>query len=146
MTRLVVTRRIGTDTETVFDTVANIDNYRKAVPGITKVEFLSEQRTGARVRIRETRRQGNVEATEELEVTEYVPNDRVRIVSDTRGTVWTTIFRVEPDGAGTTLTVTLDVDAYRLLPRLLYPLVMGAIRKAIERDLDAVKAYCEARP
>jgi len=55
--------------------MAHIDNFRKAVPGITSVEFLSETRSGVGTRFRETRVMNGREATVELEVTEFVEND-----------------------------------------------------------------------
>ena len=37
----------------------------------------------------------------------------------------------------------LDARAYKLLPKLMNPLIEGMIQKAVEKDMDAVKAYCE---
>lgn len=37
----------------------------------------------------------------------------------------------------------MDANAYRLLAKLFNPLIKGMIRKFIEKDMDAVKAYCE---
>ena len=85
------------------------------------------------------------EVTEELEVTEYVPHEHVRIVADTNGTVWDTVFRVEPRGDQTELTITMDAKAYKLLPKLVNPLIKGMIQKAIGSDADAIKRYCEAQ-
>ena len=84
-------------------------------------------------------------ATVDLEVTEYVENDRVRIVSDTHGTVWDTVFTVSPTADGLTeLKMVMDVNAYKLLSRLMNIFIMGKIQSALESDMDAVKAYCEA--
>lgn len=143
MTRTIVSRQIRAPAETVFDAVAHINNFSKAVPGITKIEFLSDRQTGVGTRFRETRVMNGREATVELEVTEYEPNDHVRIVSDTHGTVWDTVFKVEPRGDQTELTMTMDANAYKLLPKLMNPLIRGMIQKAIESDMDAVKTYCE---
>ena len=144
MGRTIVSRTIEAPIGTVFDTVAHIENFSKAVPHITKVEFLSDVRTGIGTRFRETRLMGRREATTELEVTEYVKNDHVRMVTDTHGTVWDTVFTVKPaPSGGVELTMVMDANAHKLMSKIMNPLIKGMIRKAIENDLDAVKAYCE---
>lgn len=80
-----------------------------------------------------------VEASTELEVTEYVENDRVRIVSEAGGAVWDTVFTVSPAGGRTELTMTMDARPAKLT----LPVVMRMIRKAVISDVDAVKAFCE---
>ena len=145
MTRTIVTREIHAPLRTVFDTVSKIENFRKAIPDIEEVEFLSEQRSGVGTRFRETRNMNGRRATVELEVTEYEPDDHVRLVSDAGGTVWDTVFSVtEIEGPATRLEMVMDANAYKLLAKLFNPLFKGMIRKYIEKDMDAVKAHCEA--
>lgn len=144
MSRTTVTRTIEAPVERVFDTVAHIENFTKAIPEITKVEFVSATRSGVGTRFKETRRMGKREGTTELEVTEYVPNEHVRLVSDAGGTIWDTVFTVKPTGSGgTELKMVMDARAYKLLAKLFNPLIKGMVRKYIERDMDAVKVWCE---
>ncbi|MHC4850362.1 MAG: SRPBCC family protein [Planctomycetota bacterium] len=144
MTRTIVSRQINAPAATVFETVAHIENFSKAVPGIVNIEFLTESRTGVGTKFKETRVMKGREATVELEVTEYEPNQRIRIVSDTHGTVWDTVFTVAENAGQTQLEMVMDANAYKLLPKLMNPLIRGMIQKAIEGDMDAVKAYCES--
>ncbi len=37
----------------------------------------------------------------------------------------------------------LDARAYKPLPKLMNPLIKGMVQKAVGKDMDAVKAYCE---
>ncbi|MHC4341280.1 MAG: SRPBCC family protein [Planctomycetota bacterium] len=144
MGRTTVSRTIHAPIETVFNTVAHIDNFSKAVPAIVKVEFLSDVRSGVGTRFRETRLMGRREASTELEVTEYAENEHIRLVTDTGGTVWDTVFTVRPvSEGGVELTMVMDANAHKLLAKLMNPLIKGIIRKAIEKDTDAVKAHCE---
>ena len=39
----------------------------------------------------------------------------------------------------------MDARSHALLPKLLVPVMRGFVQKAIEKDLDAVKANCEGR-
>ena len=145
MGRTTVSRTIHAPIGKVFDTVAHIENFSKAVPAIVRVEFVTEQKSGVGTRFRETRLMGKREATTELEVKEYVENERIRIVADQGGTIWDTVFTVTPAGEGAVeLEMVMDANAYRFLAKLFNPLIKGMIRKFIEQDMDAVKAYCEA--
>lgn len=146
MGRTTASRTIHAPIETVFDTVAHIENYSNAIPQIVDVEFLSDVRSGVGTRFRETRLMGRAKASTELEVTEYVENDHIRLVTDTHGTVWDSVFTVKPAaGGGVELTLVMDANAHKFLAKLMNPLVRGVIRRALEKDMDAVKAFCEAR-
>ena len=81
----------------------------------------------------------------ELEVTEHVQNDRIRLLADDHhGTVWDTLFTVvDADDGSTILTMTMDATSKTWLARIMVFLVAGMVRKAVERDMDGVKAFCE---
>lgn len=83
------------------------------------------------------------EATTELEVIEYVENERIRLVADSHGTEWDTVFTVKSANGPTELTMTMDANAHKLLARIMNRLIMGMITKAVEKDMDAVKDFCE---
>ncbi|KAB2847196.1 MAG: hypothetical protein F9K45_00175, partial [Melioribacteraceae bacterium] len=70
MKTITVTKNINAPVEKVFNTVAHIEEFSKTVPHIVKVEFLTELKTGAGTRFRETRLMKGKEAATELEVTE----------------------------------------------------------------------------
>ena len=143
MTRTIVIRKIDAPKSVVFRTVADIREFFKALPHIVDYEFLSELEGGVGTRFREIRNMKGKNTTTELEVTEYVENEHIRLVADGHGTVWDTTFRVASEGDQTLLTMTMDAKAYKLLPKIMNPLVKGLIKKAVEKDMDLVKAYCE---
>lgn len=145
MTRTRATRTIDAPVGAVFDLIADPVNYTRAVPEITKVEFLTDQRTGVGTRFRETREMRGREATTELEVIEYLKDERVRMVSDAGGTIWDSVFTVTPmgDGRGTKLDLVMEARPHRLLARVFVPISKGIVAKAIAGDMDAVKAYLE---
>ena len=143
MAEVITVRLIDASPERVFDVVAHIENFREVNPDIVAVEFLTDIRSGQGTRFRETRRMGKREATTTLEVTEYEPPHRVRIVSDEGGTIWDTVFTVQEKPGGSTLRMHMDIKPYRLLARLTTPIAKRMVNKAIEDDMDAVKAHCE---
>ena len=143
MSRMTITRLINAPIDFVFDTVANISEFSQAIPHIVKVEFLTDQQSGVGTRFRETRLMKGKEATTELEVTEYVENEQIRLVADSHGSIWDTVFNVESDDGQTELTMTMDAKPYTLMQKLMIPMIMGMITKAVEKDMDAVKEFCE---
>jgi uncharacterized protein YndB with AHSA1/START domain len=140
---MTVVRTIDAPVETVFRTVADINQFTKAIPHIVNVEILSEVQSGVGTRFRETRLMKGKEATTELEVMEYVENEHVRIVADSHGVVWDTVFTTKVNDGKTELTMVMDARAHKLSAKLMIPLAMGMIRKAVEGDMDSVKEYCE---
>ena len=83
------------------------------------------------------------ETTTELTVTEWVDNDHLRIVADSHGIGWDTVFTVAPHGDLTVLTMNGEARATRLLPRIMTFLIRGMWARAVAQDLDTVKIFCE---
>ena len=140
-----ISRTIAAPLGLVFHTVSDVRNFRDAVPHITHVEFLSDQQVGAGTRFRETRSVKGREETVELEVAEYIEDDRVRMVSDAGGTIWDTMFTVSEGSGNVTLEMQMDIKPRTLLARIMTPLIRRMVVKAVETDMDAVKAFCESK-
>ncbi len=140
-----VHRTIVAPAERVFAAVADVEHFSRAVEGIERVEFVSEIRAGVGTRFRETRLMRGREATVELEITEFVPPERVRFLSEAGGVRWDSVFTVAaaPNGEGTHLALVMEATPLTFPARLMVPLMKGMVRKAIASDMDAVKAYCE---
>lgn len=143
MASITTTRYIEASSEAVFATIADVRNFAKAVPDIVTIEMLSDTTTGVGTRFKETRLMRGKEATTELEVTEYVDNDRIRFVADEGGTVWDSVFSVTPERGGTELELSMEARPHTFLARLITPLLKPMLTKALAKDLDAVKVYCE---
>ncbi len=144
MATLKIVRNIHAPAAVVFDTVADPAHFAEAISGVTKLEFLSSTKSGAGTRFRQSRVMNGKEMTLDFDVTESVPNQRVRIVNEVHGTRWDSLITLTPSNALTTLTMRMDTETRPLVARLLMPLMLRLfIRKAVEKDFDAVKAYCE---
>jgi hypothetical protein len=143
MPRTTVSTTINAPLDLVFRTVADINEYSKVQPHIVKVEFLSDIKLGVGARFRETRLMKGKEVTTELEVIEYVEDDRCRIVSDTHGTIWDSVMTVKQIDGLTLLTLTMDANTKSIINKIINFMISGMIKKAIEKDLDGVKIYCE---
>ena len=140
-----VSLAIAAPLELVFQTVSDVRNFRDAVPHIINIEFLSDQHVGAGTRFLETREMNGREQTVELEVAEYVDNDRVRMISDAGGTVWDTMFRLSNQADSVQLEMQMDIKPHTLFARIITPLIRGMVVKGVESDMQALKAYCERK-
>jgi uncharacterized protein YndB with AHSA1/START domain len=145
MGQITTSRTIAAPPERVFAAIADIESFVEINPNITKVEFHSEQRSGVGTRFRETRLMRAKEASSVLEVTEYVPHEHVRILSDEGGAVWDTVMSIAPHGeGGSELTMRMEDRPHTLGARLVVPMIRGMIAKAVAEDMDRVKVWCEA--
>ncbi|MFT5300087.1 MAG: carbon monoxide dehydrogenase subunit G [Mariniblastus sp.] len=136
-------RTIIAPIDKVFKTLATIDEFSKAVPGIQSVEFLSKSHYGVGTRFRETRLMNGKEVATELEVTELVENEHVRMVSDAGGTIWDTTFRVKQNGDVVEMAMQMDALPHNFSARLITPLILGMVSKFVGQDMDSVKEFCE---
>ena len=144
MSRITVTRTINAPPAVVFNTVADIRQFSKALPHVVNFEFLSEVQSGVGTRFRETRRMNGKAATTELEVTEFVENEWIRLVADdNHGSVWDTLFAIKAEHGQTMLTMTMDAKSYKWMATIAVFFIKGMVRRAVERDMDFVKAFCE---
>jgi len=143
MRPIIVKRTIKAPIDRVFQTVANIQHFSKAVPRVVRYEILSSVESGVGTRFRETRRMNGKEQVTELEVTEYVQNDHVRMVSDSHGIIWDSLFTVKMEQDQTALTLAMEARAYKFLSKLIYPLMYKTIAKAVGRDMDSIKEFSE---
>lgn len=148
MARVKLSTTVVAPIELVFETVAHIENFAKALPQLIGYEFLSEQETGVGTRFIETRESVGKETRTELEVSEYVANEYVRLVADENGTVWDTLFsfRTRVDrmkGEVTEIKVVMNARAHAWGPRLLNPIMRKMFKSAIGNDMDNVRQYCE---
>ncbi len=147
MTKVSASREIEASRNVVFRAITDIENLPQTNPDIEKVEFLAEIRSGLGAKFRETRRVNGRTDQTELEITEFEQNCRARMVADSHGTVWDSVFLIEPGSVShrTRLTIEMDARPHQLLPKLLTPLMRGLFRRGLVRHVEAVAAYCESR-
>ena len=144
MKSIRVSRIISAPLDLVFETISDVRNFRHAVPHITNVEFLSDQQTGVGTCFLETRVMKGREQTVELEVTEYVKNERVRMVSDAGGTIWDTLFTVSKSSDNVEMIMHMEIKPYKFFAKMFTPLIRRMVANAVESDMDSVKVYCES--
>lgn len=130
----------------VFERFTDLENAAETVRGIEKLELLTDGPVGAGTRFRETRIFFKREATEEMEITEFHPNESYVVGCESCGSVYRTEFRFRPEGEGTKVTMSFQARPVSFFAKLMTPLgflMSGSIRKAVDQDMEDLKASLE---
>jgi len=143
MATITVSRTINASVDKVFRAISEVSNLPDTNPDIVNIEFLSERQSGVGTRFIETRIMNGKDSKTELEVTEFNENERIRMVADSHGTVWDSIFTIKPTENKVVLTLSMDAKAHKLLPKLLNPVMKGLYKKGLEKHMDALQNFCE---
>jgi uncharacterized protein YndB with AHSA1/START domain len=141
--RWIAARTINAPADRVFRTVADPEEFHRAIPDGVSVVYLTAARSGVGTKFRATRMNRGKPAAFDQEVIEYVPDKHIRMHNETHGTLWIGMFDVTAQSAQSVLTLTMDSKTDRWLPRIMTRLIAPMVQKALEKDMDAVKAYCE---
>ena len=139
-------RNVKAPLEKVFSVYSDFANAPERVEGITRLEILTDDPFGKGTRFRETRMMFGRESTEEMEVTEFEPNQKYTVEAYSCGAHFQTIFRFRPDGDSTDVEVELNTRNISLLAKLMSPLgflMAGSMKKLFMSDVDQLKQYCE---
>ena len=149
MTSLKLTKRIEGSPSEVFRVFSDLERAAERVTGIEKIEILSDGPVGVGTRWRETRTMFKREATEEMEITVFEPDQGYTIEGDSCGAHWITRFQFRPEGTATEVEVEFRVESMTLRARLMSPLgwmMKGALKRCVEDDIDDLKAVVESAP
>ena len=137
-----VSRSVEAPVDKVFRAVADIEAYTDVFPSVTKIEFVGEQRSGVGTRFRETRLGSGRDGTSEVEVTEFVNGDHLRLQDEALGSAWDTTYSVKDEGGSTLLTMAVQAEPKKLMAKLTMALGMSGYRANMEKHLDAIQAHC----
>ncbi len=131
----------------VFAVFADIEHAAERIAGITKLEILSETKSGLGLRWRETRTMFGKEATEEMEMTVFEEPTRYVVEAESHGTHYTSTFEFG-DGASGSCDVSFSFEgkplsiAAKLFTPLGY-LFKGSMRKMLLKDMTDLKSFIE---
>lgn len=141
-----ITKHIKAPLDRVFDVFSDISKAQDRIEGITNIEILSDTKHGLGTRWRETRVLFGREASEEMEISAFEPNQSYEVVAASRGAEYHTIYTFKEQDGGTLVEMVFSGKAVSLSAKLMSPLAFlfkGATQKALEADMDALKRICE---
>lgn len=134
----------------VWTVIADIEHSADTIRGIDKIEVLERPKgpsiTG--LKWRETRTMFGREATEVMWVTDAKEPEHYDTRAESHGSVYVTRLSVGPIGDGARLTMAFEGVPQTFGSRLMWALTgwmaRGAMRKALQADLEDIKAAAEA--
>jgi uncharacterized protein YndB with AHSA1/START domain len=124
--------------EAVFPWLLDQDKVPRWTSDLARYEADAQLRTGAHVK--QVLRLGGSELALNLELTRYEPPRTVETRTETNGVKLAIAYALEPAGAGTRLTQTLEAKASSLTARMLIPVVQGRLEKKVTVDLERLRS------
>ncbi len=147
MAKFTVTRRIERPRHEVFTVFTDFDEMPKLIDKITNIEVLTEGPTRKGTRFRETREMFGKQATEEMEVTDFQPEESYTCEADSHGMHYRTLYQFEPVGHATDVHCLVEAKPVSLTAKIFSPLtgwlMMGTTRKIFTQDIDDLKEAAE---
>ena len=134
----------------VIAAITDLESWSRWMPGLVRVERLTQGPFDLGTRWRETRKMYGREASEVFQVSEYEPPGRLGLLVDgAQGTTgrgeYRFLYLLEPVPEGATrVTLEGEIEMPGLVARLLAPLMKGMLRRGCERVLDALATHVES--
>jgi hypothetical protein len=147
MPSITCIRQINAPPESVFRTFTDLRRATEMVPAIRSVEVLTEGPIGKGTRWKETRVMMGRQATETMEITGFDPPRSYVAEARSHGSHYRSEYRFRPEGGGTRVEMTFNGTPESAGAKVMLALMgwafKGACRKAMEADMDALKAVAE---
>lgn len=140
--------QIDASPDRVFAAMIDFDGYQHWMNGFVGVEKLTEGPFGVGTEWRETRRMFGREASEVFEVTACEAPSRLGLrVDGKRGASRKGEYRFEyvlsPEGTGTRVRLNGQIDMPGWFAGLMARMFVGMFKKAIDKDMQALKQHVE---
>lgn len=141
-----LSQQITASPERVFAALTNLDGAAAWMPGLVRIERLTEGPMRVGSAWRETRRMMGKEGTEEFEVSALEAPWRFAVRCDgTKGTSgqgeYLFSYRLSPEGGRTRVELDAQIRALGPIRSLLARLMVGMYRKMVAKDLQALHDY-----
>ncbi|NOT09859.1 MAG: SRPBCC family protein [Gemmatimonadales bacterium] len=136
--------------EAVWKAVTDIENAAKRISAIESVEVLEKPERGmVGFKWKETRTMMGKTATEIMWVTEAVELEFYRTRAESHGAIYICGIELKESGGATELTMRFDGQPVTLFAKVFWAclgfMFVGATKKALNKDLQDIKAYVEGK-
>lgn len=129
----------------VFAVISNPSEATRFLDNIKESRKLTEGPIAVGTVFRETRVVGGKEASADLLVNAYRPDTHVGISTEAEGITVDYQYRLSPEGEGTRLTWSCELEAHGLR-RMMLPMVAAIMKKEDGDHLQRLKTYLETQP
>lgn len=141
-------RMISRPRAEVFRVFTDLEAAPRRIEGIQSLEVLTEGPMTVGTRFRETRKMFGKEATEEMTVTEFRPNEGYVTTAESCGAKYRSEYTFKEAPEGTQVDFTFEGKPMTLIAKVMTP-VMGLLlgrmmRRCLEADLNDLTRALEA--
>lgn len=141
-----ITHVFSASPDVVWRGLTDLDAAHAWMPGLVRMDALTDGPLRPGSEWRETRMVFKREATEQFEVTAMEPHRSLDLrVDGSKGSSkrgeYVFAYRLEPDGDGTRLTLDAEIRGMGVIGALFGWLLAGTFRKAITKDVEALDHY-----
>jgi carbon monoxide dehydrogenase subunit G len=148
MSKVVVSIEVNAPIENVFEVFTELDKAEERIPGITKLEMLSEGPVGEGTKWRETRIMMKKEAVETMWITGFSPPNQYTVEANSHDMLYQTLFEFKETGSNTHVTWSFVGTPQTFGTKIMDPifgfLFKGMAKKCLMEDLVALKGVCES--
>jgi len=146
MAKLQITRQVNATPERVFEVFTDFAHAAENISQIKKLEVLTPGEIGKGTRFKETRVMMGHEATETMEIVDFQPLKTYSVGCTSCGCSYLSRFDFIPENGGTRVDMSFETKPLTFFARLMSPLarlMMGAMKKCMDGDLDDLKNVAE---
>jgi len=146
--KIHVSAYINAPVHDVFTASIDLDQLTERIPHIESIERVTDGPVGLGTRFRETRIVMKERHTEEMEFTTLEPHQGDTLHASSCGCADVTTCRFEPEGHGTRMSMDMTATPLNTVARatagVMGLFMKGAMRKALQRDLESLKSSIES--
>lgn len=146
MPSISFTTRINAPQERVFQVFSDLRSAPERVTGIKRLEVLTDGPIGKGTRFKETRVFMKKEATETMEITSFDAPRSYTVEANSCGCHYVSRLDFRPEGNATAVDMNFSWTPKTFVAKLMSFMsfmMVGACRKAIEKDFTELKAFIE---
>lgn len=145
-----VTTEINAPIEKVWAVCTDFINSDKVISGIDKVEVLEQPASGlVGFKWKETRTMFGKTATEIMWITNAIENSHYDVRAESHGSIYESTISMTAIENGTKLSMQFSGTPVKLGAKIMMLFMgwmfKGATKKALQQDMDDIKAFIEAK-
>ena len=145
--KITISEVISAPIARVFDVMSDISKAEERIPGIEKIDILSDIKSGEGLHWRETRVMFGKEATEEMAIVKYDPPTYYCVDAASHGMEYRSEYTFSEVNGATNLEMIFMGIPKSLGAKIFAPIMAiffkGATKKALEKDILELKALLE---
>jgi carbon monoxide dehydrogenase subunit G len=134
---------VGQPPEAVFPWLLEEDRVPRWTGNLQAYEKLDDGPLRVGSRVRQTIELSGSRVSVEIEVVRYEPPRAAEAQFATNGVQVVNVYELEPAGAGTRLTQSMDAKAKSLGARMLVPVVQPRLERKLTEDLERLRALLD---